>query len=335
MLPQFKNRTWFVTGATGLVGSSIISKLLEFEVNIIALARPNSSDSKKQWLRDTGVKLIEGDLFDTESYKHFLGTCDIVVHTAAAVRLNDEEATKKVNVEGTRIIVQTMKEFNISRIIHISTVGVYGTSNKVPITEKFVPNPIGVYSQSKLEAENILLEDKQLNVTIFRPPYIIGDLFWDRHVVPTLTKLLNHRILPRLWRKNPQFGFVHARDIASAIILASSNETTPSQIYNIQSFSLGYKELLEYSKLILQRNIIKIPLPFSFLKILAVIIDTITGFVNKSHQLSRRLQTIRYNWNFDTSLIEEELKWESQHQNPHYLFTLLSESLLSITDTSN
>lgn len=326
MASNFQNKVWFVTGGTGLVGSSIISKLLEAEVSIIAMVRKESDPKTIKWLMDSEVKVFVGDLLDIDTFKYQLGTCDVVIHAAAAVRNKDKEYTHRVNYEGTINIIQAMSEFSIKRIIHISTAGVYGISSIIPINEEVIPNPISEYSISKLKAEMELLKNKdKLNITIFRPPYIIGDINLDRHVLPIINQLLKRRIMPKLWRKNPEFGFTHARDIASITLLAGSLDKTPSAIYNIQSFSISYNELLEFGALVNENRIIRIPVPFGFISYSAKLVDVIRNKMGYSSNLGNRVNLIKHNWIFAADKVTRDLNWVPQYTDSQKIYILLSQ----------
>lgn len=326
MASNFQNKVWFVTGGTGLVGSSIISKLVESEVLIIAMVRKDSDPKKIKWLMDNEIKVFVGDLLDIETFKYQLGTCDVVIHTAAAVRNKDKKYTHRVNYEGTVNIIQAMLEFSIKRIIHISTTGVYGRSSQFPIDEDTVPNPIGEYSKSKWNAELELLKHKKiLNITILRPPYIIGDINLDRHVLPTINKLLKRKILPKIWRRDPEFGFAHARDIASITLLTGSLDETPDRIYNIQSFSVSYNELIEFGALINENKIIRIPIPFAIISFSAKFVDFILRLMGHSSILGKRVNLFKHNMVFASDKVTRDLNWIPQYTDNQKIYILLSQ----------
>ncbi len=326
MEQNFQNTSWFVTGASGLVGSTILTKLFESDVKIIALVREKTDKQKIKWLLDNNVQLVYGDLTDKESYKYHLGTCDIVVHTAAAVQNSNADMNWKINLDGTKNIVEAMLEFSVRRIIHISTVGIYGISSDTPITEEKEANPIGDYSRSKYAAEEYLFEQSdKLDITIFRPPYIIGDIEHDRHVLPTIYNGMNRRILPKWWRKNPTFGFVHARDIASAVLLAGSLSSTPNMVYNIQSFSISYDEIIKFAEEIFNSKIYKVPISYGFVAFITIIMDIFRTVIGKRRFLRKRIRTFEKNWIFNTDRIERDLQWTSQYVDKNTLYLLLSK----------
>ena len=160
METSFQSKIWFVTGSTGLVGHAIVKKLRSADIEVIALIRKSSSKDMVLKLKDLGVKIIIGDLLDSESYKLSMATCDGVVHAAAAVQNSDTSTNWGVNYEGTKVLTDCMIEFGLKRLIHISTVGVYGQSSTIPIQEDQIPKPIGSYSESKLAAEQYIFENK-------------------------------------------------------------------------------------------------------------------------------------------------------------------------------
>lgn len=323
---RFQSRVWFITGGTGLIGGTLISKLLESDVQIIAMIRKNTPIASIEKLNDSGVKLFYGDLEDIDSFKFHLGTADIVVHTAAAVQQADERNYWKVNYQGTRNVVSAMKQFGVRRIIHISTAGVYGQSSMELIHEELSPTPVGEYSKSKFAAEKVLMDSKNnLDITIFRPPYVIGKPDLDRHVLPTLTTILQRRVLPRLWKRDNKIGFVHARDIASAVILAGSMETTPSIYYNIQSFAIPISQIILQGNIVFDIKTNTVPLPYSFVKGIALLFDTFMMILQRESNLAHRIQTFKHSWSLNTNRLENELMWSSQYQDPDKLFILLSK----------
>ena len=76
-----------------------------------------SRDSKKVFLYNK-AKVVYGDILDPSTYQDYLATCDVVVHTAAAVQINDVEINWKTNFEGTKHLVNAINEYGIKRLIH-------------------------------------------------------------------------------------------------------------------------------------------------------------------------------------------------------------------------
>ncbi len=165
-----------VTGATGSVGSRIVKRLLEDHHEVLALARETSDLS----LLDTNqVEIVRGDMTDAESLRQAAEGVDWVFHSAAPV--DDwvpEEVFWKVNVEGTRSLLNACRKQSLSRFVFMSSINVYGihpapnTNENAPYVGEHHP-----YCETKIQAEKMLLAahlEEGFPVTILRPANIWG-----------------------------------------------------------------------------------------------------------------------------------------------------------------
>jgi len=325
-MDNFSANTWFVTGATGLVGSTIIEELHENEIHVIALVRKGSPQHMIDFLDKLNVKVIYGDILDQSSYINFLPTCDIVVHTAATVQNRDKKQNWKVNLDGTQKICDAMRKVGIQRLIHISTAGVYGKVKKKPLDETSKTFPYGDYLRSKYAAEELILSNyEDLSTTIIRPPFIFGEPDRDRHIYSSLIDSLPTTILPRIWRNDPELGFVHAEDIARLVLHAGSLAKTPSKIYNIQSFAIRLSDLYSMINQARETKTPIIPIPYLIAYMLASLGDMIMKLQSKSFKIRQRLAIVRGNWIFDTKRAREELGFRPMHTESSELERLMTE----------
>ena len=248
-----------------------------------------------------------------------------MVHAAAAVQNWDKKVTWDINFRGTKVLIDCMIEFGLKRLIHISTTGVYGQSATDLIDEDLTPRPIGDYSKSKLAAEQYIIENNdKLSITIIRPPYIIGDLEDDRHVLPSFYSILTRRVLPNVWRRNINIGIVHTDDIASAVLLSAALQETPHMIYNVQSFQIGHQKLLQDSIETIGSKTTIISIPYCFIYLLGMLVDPLWSlFKKQSIQLRKRIVSTKNNCSFDTTRIQLDLNWNPDHTNPIELQNLL------------
>jgi len=202
------NRHYFITGATGAVGSALIPYLLEEQDNYIwLLLRADSSEHLEQRLQalmefwtfdESQRKVIRqrlipvlGDMdqvhfgMDDQSYHDISKTCSHIIHCAGVVRMNlplDVATTHAVG-SATNVVelaLECKKNGQLEKIDFVSTVGVGGRmSTSIPetwITEKREFH--NTYEASKAEAEDYLrgqIEKHQLPVTIHRPSMVVGD----------------------------------------------------------------------------------------------------------------------------------------------------------------
>lgn len=328
MTDNYKPTTWFVTGATGLVGSAIVEKLRVNDINVIALARRTSNPTTIEWLESLEAKVIYGDLLDTDSYGPYLATSDVVVHAAAAVQIRDIETNWKVNYEGTRRLVEAMKEFGIYRLIHISTAGLYEVTNSDTIDESRSDKPYGPYLESKKAAEEFILSETGVKSTSIRPPFIYGPIERDRHSYKTIFSMIPKLMVPKILGKDAQLGFVHSDDIAKLVLLVGTVESTNSVVYNVQSFEVKFTELVRMTNNARSANSRIIPVPYLFFGLVAWVGDLWNVIRKQPFGLRERVKIFRKNWTFSTQLAENDLGFIPMHTDPKELEIMLEDYYL-------
>jgi len=147
----FDNKNILVTGGTGSIGEEIVKRLLKENVGkIITLGREeNKNFFLERRLHDKRVKCITGDIRDTTSIRSIFieNDIDIVYHAAAMKHVSICEKfpleSVKTNVFGTYNLIELAKEYNVKKLITVST-------------DKAV-NPVNVMGSTKLLAEKITL----------------------------------------------------------------------------------------------------------------------------------------------------------------------------------
>jgi nucleoside-diphosphate-sugar epimerase len=143
---------YFVTGATGFLGGEIVKQLISRGHRVSALVR---SLDKANLLRMLGVELHLGDITDRESLRAPMSGADGVFHVAAwykvGVRHPDAE---RINVDGTRNVLETMRELGVARGVYTSTVAVFSdTRGRVPDeTYRYDGPHLSEYDRTKWKA---------------------------------------------------------------------------------------------------------------------------------------------------------------------------------------
>src|SRR6185369_4946688 len=116
-----------ITGANGLLGNSILRKLIAEKISVVGLKRANSDLS--EFLRTSNdVEWREADVTNSLSLTDALQNVDTVIHTAAVVSFDPraKERIFKTNVIGTQNVVDVCIDLRIQRLIFISSVGALG-----------------------------------------------------------------------------------------------------------------------------------------------------------------------------------------------------------------
>jgi UDP-glucose 4-epimerase len=198
--------TVLLTGATGLVGTRLLPRLIKAGYDCRALVRPGKT-------LPAGATAVEGDILDPGSLRPAMDGVTAIVHLAALFRNADEDATWKVNLDGTRnLIAAARAQAPEARFIMASTGRVYDEDLPRPAREDDPVSGASAYPQSKVAAEQAL-RDSGLNWSILRLAFVYGEE--DGHL----------GALPRLltawgWHPAGVMSLIHHRDIATAVELA-------------------------------------------------------------------------------------------------------------------
>jgi nucleoside-diphosphate-sugar epimerase len=260
--------TALVTGATGLVGSYIVDRLLGEGWSVRALVR---DPSRAGTLGRSSVHFEPGDILDVERFAAAARGVDVVFHAAAAIMARGGwEEFRRVNVDGTRNAVAAAARAN-ARLLHVSTVGVYGpsarygtagakTSEDMPLR----PLPEGaLYARSKREAEEIAMsahERGELWATAIRPSVIYGRR--DRQFVPRVGRLLRSGFAPVIHGGRSTLAIVHAANVADGAFRAATTDAAGGQAYNVANdFDISVRDFYRLAAEGLGRRVRLVPVP--------------------------------------------------------------------------
>lgn len=167
-----------VTGGAGFIGSNLVDMLIEndFEVSVL----DNLSSGKMENLPEK-VKLIKGDIRDSETVKQAMKDVDIVYHLAAqasvAVSMKEPLLDGTINTIGTLNLLDHALKAEIDHFIFFSTGGaIYGEPDQIPPNENSSEEPVSVYGASKLAAEKYIAfyEKLGLKCSILRFANVYG-----------------------------------------------------------------------------------------------------------------------------------------------------------------
>jgi dihydroflavonol-4-reductase len=169
-----------VTGASGFTGGHLAAALARRGYRVRALVREKSlARFRESAAAHAGAEAVTGDLTDGLSVAHAAEGMDVVYHIAATYREagQPDAAYTKVNVDGTRHLLEAAKNAGVRRVVHCSTGGVHGHIENPPANEDAALAPGDVYQETKLQAEQIAREfgrREGLDVVIARPIGIYG-----------------------------------------------------------------------------------------------------------------------------------------------------------------
>ncbi len=168
--------TVLVTGATGFIGTHLVRKLVADGYTVRALVRPSSQVSA---LESIGVERVYGDLSDRAAMEQAVRDCRTVYHLAVLRprRYADRHQVRATNITGTENVMAAALKAGVARLVHVSSVGVYGLVTRSPVDETTLPNPNSLRRETKWLGEQVAqsyVEKHGLPVVIARLPGVLG-----------------------------------------------------------------------------------------------------------------------------------------------------------------
>jgi len=254
-LEASKAKPWLVTGGAGYIGAHVIQALAEagipsilLDIDLVSASHkfPNLARFKNYDIRDKATlrEVFADNLFEG------------VIHLVALKSVEESQKMQKeyfeTNVVGTRNILDLMLEFNINKFIFSSSAAVYQAKIGAELVDEASPlKPVSYYGQTKVEAENVILElskKKQITSIIFRYFNVAGAATSElkdkstQNLIPITINKLKSGLSPEIFGDDYDTpdgtairDYVDVRDIASAHLKAIDYllHNTESHILNI------------------------------------------------------------------------------------------------------
>ena len=250
-----------VTGAGGFIGSHLTERLSSAGYRVKAFVHYNSRHSWG-WLdasrRRDDCDVVAGDICNADSVRKVMEGVDVVFHLAALIGVpysyDTPEAYVETNVKGTLNVLQAAKDKKVHRVVHISTSEVYGTAQRIPISEDHPVNPQSPYAATKAAADFLALSfyrSFNLPIVIVRPFNTYGPRQSTRAVIPTIiTQILSGQNTIQLGSVTPLRDFTYVADTVQGMILAAEHAPLGEiiNIGNSETISIqGLAELIASS----------------------------------------------------------------------------------------
>jgi nucleoside-diphosphate-sugar epimerase len=234
-----------VVGGAGYVGGSLVDQLLSagYDVDVY-----DSLVYEDTYLKP--VNFIYGDVRDYAKLSRMINNYCIVVWLAAIVGdaacATDPFLTRSINYESVKWLVDHYD----GKVCYPSTCSVYGINNEL-ITEEAVPNPLSVYAETKLMAEQYILNKGNDNALIFRlgTLYGLGDRF-SRIRFDLVANVLARNAAsgrPLVVNGGDQWRpLLHVRDVAGAMIFGIQNNI--SGLFNLSRENCRIRDIAQHVK---------------------------------------------------------------------------------------
>jgi nucleoside-diphosphate-sugar epimerase len=212
---------FFVTGATGFIGSRVAELLLSQGHRVAALVR---DPARAEGLRKWGADLVPGNLADRAALHSGMQRADGLFHIAGwyETGVNDTRPAWPINVEGTRNVLEVMREVGVPRGVYTSTLAVNSNTRGRIVDEfyRFSGRHLSEYDRTKAVAHRQVAEPMirdGLPLTIVMPGAVYGP--GDHSGVrATFEQYLRGRLM--LLPKQTALCWGHVEDTAEAHLLA-------------------------------------------------------------------------------------------------------------------
>jgi dTDP-glucose 4,6-dehydratase len=237
-----------VTGGAGFIPSNFIRHLLEatpYEVvSLDALTYAGNIDNLTDVLSHPRMSFVHGDICDEELVRQVVAQVDVIVNAAAEshVEKSIEEGGREfvsTNVDGTRILLDAIRENPVERFILISSSEVYGTAESDPMDEEHPLNPRSPYAATKAGADRLAYSywtTYDLPIAIVRPFNNYGPRQHPEKVVPRfITSALMDEPLRIHGNGDASRDWLFVDDDAEAIeaLIAADVDDIAGEVFNI------------------------------------------------------------------------------------------------------
>ena len=250
-----------VTGGAGYIGSTAVDILLSqgYEISVLDDCSTGHADSVP-----AGINFINGSILNDDDLTKALHGCDAVMHFAGKSLVGESvkqpDLYRKVNVEGTRALLDAMHKSGVKKLVFSSSAATYGEPEQVPITETAPTQPTNPYGETKLAVDQMIsaeADSREISAISLRYFNVAGahksERGWlaerhnpETHLIPNILKSTIDRPVEIYGTDWPTpdgtcvRDYVHVVDLIAAHIKALNMlRTGKHDIYNLGS-GAGY-----------------------------------------------------------------------------------------------
>ncbi len=272
---------YFVTGATGFVGGVLARKLREQNNEVNASVR---DPIKAKNLQAIGVKLFKGDVTDKQSMREAMQGVDGVYHVAGWYKIGtrDKSQGERVNIQGTRNVLELMQELKIPKGVFTSTCAINSDTHGQVVDESyhFSGKHISEYDRTKAAAHEIAKEfmARGLPLIIVMPGLIYGP--GDTSVLRTnIQDFLNEK-LPMVPTQTA-YCWAHVDDIVQGHMLAmEKGEIGETYIIAGEQYKVADAFRLASQ---MTRKRAPMTVPYQIMKTLSVLVKLLDKFLPEAY----------------------------------------------------
>lgn len=241
---QFKKI--LITGGAGYVGCCLVDLLLKegYQVRVFDNLR-FSGNSLIPFFSNKNFDFVRGDVRNKEDVGRAFVGVDAVIHLAAIVGFpacrKEPELSREVNVGGTKNLVELVA--GSVPILFASTGSAYGKMIEKLCTETSPLNPLSNYGQQKVEAEELVKNNKEFVIYRFATAFGVS----PRMRLDLMANDFTYRAVKEktliVYEKNFMRTFIHVRDMANSFLFALRNyDKLKGEVFNVGDNSMNFSK---------------------------------------------------------------------------------------------
>jgi len=279
-------QTCLVTGATGAIGPTLVRALGAAGHAVRVLAR----SSPPAGLLPSGVEVVTGELTDAAAVAAAMTRIRWVFHLAAKLHIVNPPPVihaeyHRVNVEGTRTIVEAAGRAAVERVVFFSTISVYGPSRGGVLSELSPLRPETIYGVTKQAAERVVLDamtsGQQRIGTVLRLAAVYGPRVKGNYR-RLLDAMARGRFVPIGSGANRR-TLVFEDDVVRAALLAASHPAAAGEAFNVTDGGLpALRDIIRAIAAALGRTPPRYSLPAAPTRALARVVDRVAHTLGRS-----------------------------------------------------
>jgi len=319
-----------VTGASGFLGTNLVHELVKSGWNVRVIVRKTSNTN---YIKSLPIEIVVGDITNEADLDAAVVGCDIVFNVAGDTSFwkKNFEKQRIVNVETPSIIAKACIKNGVKRLIHTSTVDIFGCNPKGITNENWTDynfaNMGYNYSDTKREGEKRLLEfnKKGLEVVVVYPGSMIGPFDFTLQYGRLFFELRDGKV-PGC----PVGGasFCHVKDVAKAHIEVAT-KGVPGEGYICAGENISYKALFDLIAAKFDKKAPSLILKRWMMVTYGFIMQTFSEFTNKAPEMdlgnarymsmnawydsSKAIKTLGYKISTTTKSIDDAYVWYEQN----------------------
>jgi nucleoside-diphosphate-sugar epimerase len=261
---------YVITGANGFIGRHLMNDLVASGQRVRALTRraPNS------WLAADNVEWVVGDISDKATWERLVEPGCTVINLAYS-----HASVESAALDATKRMIEACATAGIARLIHCSTVSVYGRAHETLLTEDSACNPLDEYGRIKLAVEQELLGriGGRFEVAIVRPSAVFGDggeaLITHVNHLTSRNRVINYCRSSLFGRRKTHLVPVETV-VAALRFLCETTQFIDAETFIVSDDDDPFNNFLDVERVLMEEldvapyRIVPVPLPRLFLETL-------------------------------------------------------------------